>query len=205
MTSSIAIRPATAADAPALAEYARLAGHGLMELYYHGLIPGQTVNQSIAARRIGNGESFNHWSRWSVATGSGAEALGGLNCFAHSVFHDSPPDPLLSGWQMDLTAGLWDMEMALAKGTFYLNMIAVNPEARGRGLGNILMAECLNRARAEGFSRVTLCTYEEDAGLMAFYRRHGFTVIGRTPIPSHPMLEYGGEWVLMARALSPAR
>lgn len=199
MKHTPAIRPATSADAPALAEYARLAGHGLMELYYDGLVPGQTVNQSIAARRINNPESFNHWSRWSVATGSGGEALGGLNCFPHAVFYDSPSDPLLSGWQMDLTSGLWDMELALAKGTFYLNMIAVNPDARGRGLGNILMAEFLRRAQAEGFSRVTLCTYEADANLMDFYRHHGFGAIGRCPIPSHPALEYGGDWVLLAR------
>lgn len=203
-TSAITLRAATAGDAPALAGFARHAGHGLMEFYYDGLVPGRTVLESIVDRRINWPDGFNHWSRWCVATGQAGEVLGGLNAFPHHVFDQAPSDPLLEGWRMDLTGGLWDMELSLARGTFYLNMIAVDPQARGRGIGTILMAECLRLATQAGYGCVTLSTFEADAGLMAFYGRHGFEILGRTPIPDHPALELGGHWALLGRGDRPA-
>lgn len=203
-TSAITLRNATAEDAPRLAEFARQAGHGLMEFYYDGLVPGRSMLESIADRRINWPGGFNHWSRWRVASDGDGQVLGGLNAFPHHVFDQSPADPLLDGWRMDLTGGLWEMELSLARGTFYLNMIAVDPKARGQGLGNVLMTECLRLAAEADYGCVTLSTFEADAGLMAFYGRHGFEVLGRTPIPEHPAIELGGHWALLARGDRPA-
>ena len=196
---AITIRDATAGDAAVLAAFARLAGHGLMDLFYEGLVPGRSVLETIMDRRICSEGSFSHWSRWRVAVDEKDRALGGLNAFPHAVFLDQPSDPLLTGWRMDLTAGLWDMELALGQGSFYLNMIAVDPELRRLGIGHLLMDECLRLASRSGQTRVTLSTFEADGQLMAFYARHGFTVEGRTPIPDHPALDLKGDWVLLAR------
>lgn len=89
------LRPATADDASHLAAFARMAGHGLMELFYQGLLPDQSLDEIIIQRRIAMPGSFNHWQRWVVAENSAGAIMGGLNAFPHDVFDTSPPDPLL--------------------------------------------------------------------------------------------------------------
>jgi len=53
------------------------------------------------------------------------------------------------------------------------------PEWRGRGLGERLMRQTLEAARAFGFSRVELTVRAENARALALYRRVGFEVEGR--------------------------
>ena len=49
---------------------------------------------------------------------------------------------------------------------------------RGRGLGERLMRETLDAARAAGFERVSLSVYARNARAIALYRKVGFVVEG---------------------------
>ncbi|MDX3325388.1 MULTISPECIES: GNAT family N-acetyltransferase [Streptomyces] len=58
-------------------------------------------------------------------------------------------------------------------------MLAVSPEARGRGVGEALVRTCIERARAaEGVSGIVLSTAPAMLGAHRIYRRLGFV---RTP------------------------
>lgn len=61
-----------------------------------------------------------------------------------------------------------------------LLLIAVTPEARGRGIGDALMLQFIGMARNKGADRLFL---EMRAGNPAerLYRRHGFAPVGRRP------------------------
>lgn len=62
----------------------------------------------------------------------------------------------------------------------FLDVMAVDPDARGKGHGRRLVEDALDRARREGFRRVTLLCEARDAtggDLVAFYRHHGFDVV----------------------------
>jgi len=53
-------------------------------------------------------------------------------------------------------------------------MLAVAPEARGRGVGDALVRHALDRFRAAGLRRVVLCSLAEMAAAHRIYRRLGF-------------------------------
>jgi GNAT superfamily N-acetyltransferase len=53
-------------------------------------------------------------------------------------------------------------------------LLAVDPVARGRGVGRALLQACLDRARAAGKRRMALHTTEWMATAMAMYERAGF-------------------------------
>ena len=59
---------------------------------------------------------------------------GGLNAFPYDVFFTSTPDELLTADRLSTVASLSEMEEGAA-GSYYINMIAVAPEARGLGFG----------------------------------------------------------------------
>ncbi|MFI2778632.1 GNAT family N-acetyltransferase [Streptomyces sp. ALB3] len=73
-------------------------------------------------------------------------------------------------------------------------MLAVSPEARGRGAGEALVRACVDRARAAGgLSGLVLSTQPAMLGAHRIYRRLGFV---RTPerdwcpLPDLPLLTY---------------
>lgn len=55
--------------------------------------------------------------------------------------------------------------------------ISVVPSRRRHGLGQELLDALLERARAEGYSQVSL-SVEQDSPAVAFYERNGFTQTG---------------------------
>jgi GNAT superfamily N-acetyltransferase len=55
-----------------------------------------------------------------------------------------------------------------------VRLLAVAPEARGKGIGAALMQECVARARASGAARLTLHTTEMMQAAVHLYERMGF-------------------------------
>ena len=195
------IRAAIAADAATLAEIVMMAGHGIMTMLYEGLVPGRTVAQTIVDRRLLNPRSFCALHLWYVAEGEHRTILGAINCLPQRVLVTAESDPLLTEERVAAVAELSELE-EFAVDTYYINMIAVFPEHRRSGVGRALMAEAERLARQAGIMRLSLCTYDADAGLMAFYGSLGLVPLERRLIKPNPFFDSSGNWVLLARDLA---
>ena len=55
-----------------------------------------------------------------------------------------------------------------------LRMLAVSPQARGMGVGRLLVDECVRRARASGATELGLHTSKSMETAIGMYRRMGF-------------------------------
>ena len=72
-------------------------------------------------------------------------------------------------------------------------LLAVHPEARGRGLGRLLTEECIRRARASGRDAVGLHTTQLMNVARAMYERIGFVRVPALdffPIPTFRVMAY---------------
>ena len=177
-----------------------MAGHGVMELFYEGLVPGKSVIDCVMARRILDRDSFATFKRWRVATDASGNFLGALNSLPHQVLMDAPDDPLLDAARLRPIAGLLELEER-AGDSYCVNIIAVYPQHRRSGAGAALMRDAEHLARVQKFGRMSLCTFENDPGLMGFYRRQGFETEARRAIEPHPAMAMSGNFVLMTREL----
>jgi GNAT superfamily N-acetyltransferase len=55
-----------------------------------------------------------------------------------------------------------------------IRMLAVAPEAQGKGIATALISECITRAKAKGFQSIGLHTGEFMTGAMRLYEQLGF-------------------------------
>jgi thiosulfate/3-mercaptopyruvate sulfurtransferase len=72
-------------------------------------------------------------------------------------------------------------------------MLVVDPAARGRGIGELLVRACLDRARAAGKRRMVLSTDDRMAPAHRLYERLGFTRQPErdwTPVPGVDLIVY---------------
>ena len=61
----------------------------------------------------------------------------------------------------------------------YISNVAVSPERRRQGIGDMLIEELIIRARAKKLSFVTLEVRESSLAALKLYKKHGFAEVGR--------------------------
>jgi ribosomal protein S18 acetylase RimI-like enzyme len=75
-------------------------------------------------------------------------------------------------------------------------MLVVDPAAQGRGIGELLVATCLDRAREAGKRRMVLSTDPRMTSAHRLYRRLGFSRLPErdwSPVPGVDLLVYARE------------
>ena len=70
------------------------------------------------------------------------------------------------------------------KGDYYLSDIAVTPEARGQGVGKMLLQHVEDKGRRQGFRRLALTVARDNKHAVEFYRRQGFRVLSERGSPT---------------------
>lgn len=69
---------------------------------------------------------------------------------------------------------------APADDAFYINNIAVDADARGKGYGTTLLERVIDNARRQGFRCLELDVTHINEGAIRFYQRHGFAIIAES-------------------------
>jgi ribosomal protein S18 acetylase RimI-like enzyme len=68
--------------------------------------------------------------------------------------------------------------------TWYLSMLAIDPQRQTEGLGRLLLSEAEDRIRAQGASRVKITVIWLRQPLIEWYERRGYQRTGQTePFP----------------------
>lgn len=192
---ALRLRPATEGDARLIARYVILAGGGLFEFMFEGLVPGKTP-LDVLTHIAGEPDSLFSHRRCRIAE-RGGEACGLLNTYPADLirgetFAQLPPDrrghlaafPEVQDW-----------------GSLYLSALAVEPAHRRKGIGRALLAGALAEAAAAGFPRLSLHVWDDNRPAAALYAAAGFRRLAPLAIPWHARLPHrGGMWLLSCPA-----
>ena len=195
MEPKVSFRPATRADAAALAVLVDIAGEGMPAYMWSTLAsPGQSVLE-LGRERAGRDIGGFSWKNAVVAEVNGEVAAGLVGYRL-----DDPYD--LGGLAEipPIVQPLVKLE-ARAPGSWYVNVLATFPEFRGLGIGTALLEIAERNANEVGARALSVIVASWNAAACRLYRRAGYEEVATEPAIPFPGCPHTGDWVLMIRSL----
>ena len=194
-TGNLALRDALKSDCAELARLIDIAGEGLPSYLWRQMAGvGEDpwyVGRQRAARETG---SFSY--RNSIVAEIDGKVVGALVGYPvadepEAVDLDSTPPMFVP---------LRELEN-LAPGTWYVNSVAVFPEARGLGVGSRLLEYAGRIANELGLRGLSLIVSDANRGARRLYERLGYREVANQPMVKEQWQNAGENWVLMIREL----
>lgn len=187
------VRPATISDATHLAALVDIAGEGFASYFWSQMTaPGQSPIEIGRARAMRDEGSFT-WRNAHVAE-IDHEIAGAL--VGYQITDPVPTDDIEQVPEIARPMVLLEAE---APGHWYINVLAVFPEFRGKGVGGALLGKADELGREAQAKGMALIVASENDGAVRLYARAGFVPSHRRPITGFPSYKRGGDWVLMTK------
>lgn len=187
-------RRAERADAAVLAELVNYAGEGMPHYLWGKLTqPGETawdVGRRRAARDDG---SFSY--RNAVMIEHQGQCAG---CLIGYEIPDAP-EPIAADMPA-MFKPLQELEN-LAPATWYVNVLAVLPQYRGKGLGTQLLRLADEIGRALGKRGMSVIVSDGNPGARRLYERCGYEAVATRPMVKEGWVSEGANWVLLTKPI----
>jgi ribosomal protein S18 acetylase RimI-like enzyme len=191
------IRMGCAADTDNLVRYLLMAGEGIFEHLFDGAYPGLTARDALALGVGDEASPYHFENAYLVETERGvvgclvafpADELG-LPEIVYSVLPKDRIDPARPLFE----EGVPD--------SFYINTLAVDEAARGKGVGSLLLDFASELARSSGCDSLTLHAWGDNEAALSLYRAYGFSELKKIHLPRTPALDHDAPMLLLKRSL----
>jgi len=188
-------RPATKADAAALAVLVDIAGEGLPAHLWSTLrAPGQSILEIGRERAAREEGGFSY--RNAIVAELDGEIAGGLVGYRL----DDPYDLGDIDAVPEVVQPLVKLE-AKAPGSWYVNVLATFPEFRRQGIARKLLDLAETKAREAGAPSLSVIVAGENERAMCLYASADYGPLASEPVFMFPGCPHGGNWVLMVKSL----
>jgi len=189
----VLIRAATPRDAADLVALIDMAGEGLPTYFWtRAAEAGRGSFEVGQARVIAEDGPFSYRNA-HIAEVAGAIA-GATVCRRLDVSADLGDIDELH----EIVQPLVRLE-ARAPGAWYVNVLAVYLEYRGKGIGARLLAHADELGRAAASRGMAIIVASENIVARELYERVGYREKAKLPLVGHPGYARGGDWVLLTK------
>jgi ribosomal protein S18 acetylase RimI-like enzyme len=194
MKSESQFRSARRSDAPLLVELINYAGEGLPLQLWAGMAPAGKDPWAVGLERA---ERENGSFSWCNATMIMHEGCAAGCLIGYEI--EAEPAPVGDDVR-GIIRPLCELE-ALAPDSWYVNVLAVRPPLRGRGLGTKLLELAERRGREAGRAQMSVIVSDANRGARRLYERSGYSATGRRAMIKEGWENPGRDWVLLTKAL----
>ena len=188
------IRRAEKREASDLAILIDAASHGIASYVWQGLRNGEASLFEVGRKRAMREEGGFSYRN--------AQVLEADGCLAGMIIGYTLDDPYDVGDLNDTPEEfrpLIELE-AVAPGSWYVNVLAVFEEHRGKGYGRKLLAKGEEIARAAGARELSIIVEDDNHVAFGLYQNVGYRERARRPVVPFPTRHLtSDEWVLLAK------
>lgn len=191
-------RHARISDAGELAELVNYAGEGLPLYLWQQMVDGDAASGETAWD-VGRRRAAREEGSFSYRNALIIEADGRVGgCL---IGYDIPdlPEPVSTDTPA-MFKPLAELE-TLVPSTWYVNVLAVQPEFRGRGLGGKLLGLADQIGARLGKRGMSLIVSDSNLGARRLYDRCGYEEVATRPMVKEGWLNDGENWVLLAKGV----
>jgi ribosomal protein S18 acetylase RimI-like enzyme len=197
MTMSIIqppFRRATINDAGTLAQFVEFASEGLAVYLWTQIAGGGPDPWHIGRERVAS-ETGGLSYRNAVMAELAGQPISGLISYPLGDKGEHSPDSLPA-----VLVPLHEL-MNLALDTWYIHVVAVSPEYRGKGRGLALLALAERLAGSAGKASVSLIVSDTNTGARRLYECWGYREIAQRKMIKEQWQHPGVNWVLLGKHL----
>ena len=188
------VRPARREDAAVLTELINQAGEGF-PLYFWETLAGRDESAwDVGRKRAERDEGSFSWRNATIIEADGKAA----GCVIGYEIPDNPR-PILTDMPR-MSVPLQELEN-LPPSTWYVNVLAVLPEHRGKGLGTQLLAVADETGRKFGKKGMSVIVSDANPGACRLYERCGYRETARREMVKDNWTYPGREWVSLTKPL----
>jgi ribosomal protein S18 acetylase RimI-like enzyme len=199
LAPEIEYRAAHFTDSLDVARFICIAGGGLYEFLFDGIVPFMTATEFLAAGVAGDDSPVSHRNCQVAVDRADGRMLGAANAFPADLLK-AETYPLLPRERHEHIRPMLELQ---DWGSMFLNALAVEKACRGRGIGHRLLDWATARAQDMGFDRLSLHVWADNTGARDLYKARGFVELGIAPIAPHPRLAHAGGSIVMSLKLPP--
>lgn len=189
---SATVRNATPEDVPFLVRVIDMASDGLYPILWEGVAPegldGFAVGQAMVSAEDGE---FSY--RYGFVLEQDGSPIGGM------IGYPLPTTAKPAGPEVPEAFVPIEELANLVPGYWYINVVAMIPEARGKGLGAALLKEAEAQARRHGCPGLALIVVATNVGAIHAYARAGYRDVARRPFDLEAFGMEPTEALLMAK------
>lgn len=198
--SKIDLRPATKADAPALAIIDNLASHGISLWFWRQNVESGLVEDALClgCERMADDKAEFAWRNAMVAELNGS-VVGGVTSYIMGPFEAE--EQFDSKKAEAIFAPLFEL-FTRCTDSWFIDTLAVFPQARGKGIAKQLLSKSLEMARSQGKIRASLVVEDSNEHALRLYRSQGFSVAYKKPFIEFDGKSETREWLLMFADIS---
>jgi len=190
----LARRPALPADAADLVDFTVEAGEGLPLVFWRDMAGPEGDPLEIGRERVQR--TTGAFSYTLAEIGLIDDDVAG--CIVDYRLGDMP-EPVTSATP-PLIAPLNTLEN-LVRGSWYVNILAVKPAWRRRGVARMLLEGAEARARAADCRELSIIVSDANVAARALYGRFGFVLRDARPMVKTGWSAPGATWLLMTKPL----
>ena len=191
--NNITYRRAALTEAGEIAQLINMASGGMIDFLFHDLTPDLTTLEVITmAVESEIGELSYHQIDVAVSKKMVVGIANSYSATKHQI-----TDSMKTFFPPDRLAAVYEFYQTIIEDSYYLNALAVLPEYRRQGIGEILISKIKKKAINLGFSVLSLMVWTDNTEAIIFYKNQDFREVKLIPIVSHPLLPHPEGCILM--------
>ncbi len=180
-------------DADVMAKLINIAGEGLPVYLWQDMIEGDETVWDVGRRRARRDEGGFSYRNTTLAFGE-HQVMGALIDYAQPDTFD-PIDPTEIP---AMFVPLLELE-SLAPGSWYINVLAVFPPFRNRGVGSELIRSAERNEINAGKQAISIIASDGNPGAIRLYERHGYTQCAKRAMVKEGWENPGKNWILLIK------
>lgn len=146
---------------------------GIVETLFAGLLPTMPAS---AVLRLAFGRKVAPYVTHNVILAQVEDSVAGM-LFAYDAKEQQVPQLMENFLASARIDAVREVLTAQVDNALWVNTLWVNPDFRGRGLAQFLLACAADKAQDEGFQKLALHAFADNEAALKLYQKSGFQVV----------------------------